>query len=79
MDKLQSYQNNDVRTLYIDLIDKVNEYNNIPWEVRRITLEAVLSKVEKQADNSIKEEIGCDMRVDTLILGGENAEELQQD
>lgn len=62
--------------MYIDAIDLANKYD-IPWEVKRLVFEAVLAKVEKQADNAIKEEIGCDIKVDTLILGGnEDAEKL---
>ena len=68
--------NNDIRCMYIDAIDLANKYD-IPWEAKRLVFEAVLAKVEKQADNAIKEEIGCDIKVDTLIPGGnEDAETL---
>ena len=68
--------NNDIRCMYIDAIDLANKYD-IPWEAKRLVFEAVLAKVEKQADNAIKKEIGCDIKVDTLILGGnEDAEKL---
>lgn len=71
--------NNDIRCMYIDAIDLANKYD-IPWEAKRLVFEAVLAKVEKQADNAIKSEIGCDIRVDTLIIGGnEDAENVSED
>lgn len=58
--------------MYVDTIDFVNKYSNIPIEVKRLIFECVLAKIEKEANNSIREEIGCDMKVDNLIVGGEN-------
>ena len=72
--------NNQVRSFYLDLIDLVNKYEDIPWEVKRIVLDDVQLKAAQKADACIREEIGKDgFHVDTLILGGnEDAEVVQQ-
>lgn len=71
--------NNDIRQFYLNLIDMANTYPDIPWECKRLAFENVLNKIEKQADDAIREEMGNDIHVDTLVLGGEeDAEMLHQ-
>ena len=71
----------DIRALYYDLIDVVNKYNSLPWEVRRIVLDNVQMKAEKKADESIREELnGKGIHVDALVLeDNEDAENLSED
>ena len=57
-----------IRALYHDLVDMVNSYSDLPWEVRRMTLENVLFMTEKKADEAIRNE---DIMIDTLEIGGE--------
>ncbi len=57
-----------IRALYHDLVDLVNSYYDLPWEIRRMTLENVLFMTEKKADEAIKNE---DITIDTLEIGGE--------
>lgn len=54
-----------VRALYHDLIDLLNNYSDLPWEVRRIVIENVQYMAEKKADEAIRNE---DIEIDTLEL-----------
>ena len=67
--------NRQVRALYHDLIDLVNSYSDLPWEVRRVVLENVQYMTEKKADEAIRSE---DIEIDSLEIGeeGENAENI---
>lgn len=60
--------NRDVRALYHDLIDLVNSYEQLPWEVRRVVIENVLFMTEKKADEAISQEPLC---VDSIEIGEE--------
>lgn len=57
-----------VRSLYHDLIEVINIYDSLPWEVRRVVIENVGYMVEKKADEAIRNE---DIEVDTLNVGEE--------
>lgn len=67
-----------VRALYHDLIDLLNSYSDLPWEVRRIVLENVGYMTEKKADEAIRNE---DIEIDTLEIGeeGEQCKNLTQE
>ena len=67
--------NRQVRALYHDLIDLVNSYSDLPWEVRRVVLENVQYMTEKKADEAIRSE---EIEIDSLEIGeeGENAENI---
>ena len=68
--------NNDIRQFYLDVIDLANTYPDIPWECKRLVFENVLNKVQKQADEAIQAEVGNEIHVDTLVLGGEEDAEM---
>ena len=68
--------NNDIRQFYLNLIDMANTFPNIPWECKRLAFENVLNKVQKQADEAIQAEVGNEIHVDTLVLGGEEDAEM---
>ena len=72
--------NNDIRSLYLDLIDVVNKYENVPWEARRLALQVVQDKAEQQADACIKQELAnTGIHVGTIILeGGEDAKDIYE-
>lgn len=57
-----------VRSLYHDLVELINIYDSLPWEVRRVVIENVGYMVEKKADEAIRNE---DIEVDTLNVGEE--------
>ena len=57
-----------VRALYHDLIELVNSYSDLPWEVRRVVIENVQYMTEKKADEAIRCE---DIEIDTLEIGEE--------
>ena len=57
-----------VRSLYHDLVELINIYDSLPWEVRRVVIENVGYMVEKKADEAIRSE---DIQVDTLDVGKE--------
>lgn len=57
-----------VRSLYHDLVELINIYDSLPWEVRRVVIENVGYMVEKKADEAIRNE---DIEVDTLDVGKE--------
>lgn len=59
-----------VRALYHDLIELINSYTGLPWEVRRVVLENVQYMTEKKADEAIRNE---DIEIDTLDIGEEGA------
>lgn len=59
-----------VRAFYHDLIELVNSYAVLPWEVRRVVLENVQYMTEKKADEAIRNE---DIEIDTLDIGEEGA------
>lgn len=61
--------NRDVRALYHDLIDLVNSYERLPWEVRRVVIENVLFMAEKKADEAIRQE---PLEVDSIEIGEED-------
>lgn len=67
-----------VRALYHDLIDLVNGYTELPWEVRRVVIENVQYMTEKKADEAIRNE---DIEIDTLEIGeeGEQCKNLTQE
>lgn len=54
-----------VRALYHDLIDLLNSYSDLPWEVRRVVIENVQYMTEKKADEAIRNE---DIEIDTLEI-----------
>lgn len=60
--------NRSVRSFYHDLIDLINSYSNLPWEVRRVVIENVQYMTEKKADEAIRNE---DIEIDTLEIGEE--------
>lgn len=60
--------NRQVRALYHDLIDLVNGYSDLPWEVRRVVIENVQLMTEKKADEAIRNE---DIEIDTIEIGEE--------
>lgn len=60
--------NRQVRALYHDLIDLVNSYSDLPWEVRRVVIENVQLMTEKKADEAIRNE---DIEIDTIEIGEE--------
>lgn len=64
----------DIRNLYHDLVDLVNKYETVPWEARRLALEAVQNMAEKKADEVIREEL-CqgELYIDEIKIG-EDAE-----
>ena len=74
--------NNDIRQFYLNLIDAANTYPDIPWECKRLACENVLNKIEKQADSEIRNEVGNEIHIDTLVLGdneeSEDAEKLSE-
>lgn len=61
--------NRQVRALYHDLIELVNSYSELPWEVRRVVIENVQYMTEKKADEAIRNE---DIEIDTLEIGEED-------
>jgi len=58
----------EVRALYHDLIELVNSYSDLPWEVRRVVIENVQYMTEKKADEAIRNE---DIEIDTLEIDEE--------
>ena len=72
----------EIRQFYLDVIDIANTFPNIGWETKRLVFENVLNKIEKQADATIRDQVGNDIHVDTLILGdsedSKDAEELSK-
>ena len=67
--------NSDIRTLYLELIELLNRYESIPWEIKRIMLEDIQYKAEKQADKCINEELASE----AAMKEKDDAEKLQQD
>lgn len=65
--------NRNVRALYHDLIDLLNSYSDLPWEVRRVVIENVQYMAEKKADEAIRNE---DIEIDTLEI--EEAEQCKK-
>lgn len=60
--------NRSARSFYHDLIDLVNTYDVLPWEVRRVVIENVQLMTEKKADEAIRNE---DIEIDTIEIGEE--------
>jgi hypothetical protein len=60
--------NRSARSFYHDLIDLVNQYDVLPWEVRRVVIENVQLMTEKKADEAIRNE---DIEIDTIEIGEE--------
>lgn len=46
-----------IRLFQDKLVDLVNEFDDIPWEARLITLELITFKVQKTADDAIMSEL----------------------
>ena len=73
---------NEIRQFYTNLIDMANTYPTIPWETKRLAFENVLNKIEKLADNAIREEVGSEIHIDNLVIGdnevSENAKMLSE-
>lgn len=63
--------NRQVRALYHDLIDLVNGYSDLPWEVRRVVIENVQYMIEKKADEAIRNE---NIEIETLEIGEEGGQ-----
>ena len=70
----------EVRQFYLDVINIANTFPNIGWETKRLVFENVINKIEKQADDAIRAEVGNDLYVDNIVLtdseGKDNAEKL---
>lgn len=49
--------NYELRLLQDELIGLINSHDNLPWEARRLVVEAVLCLIEKKADEAITREI----------------------